>query len=129
MSNLKLPSIYDFAQAERVLGIHDERKLGYETRLVRIDDDTIGVKHFNTVILQFTRDNLTVYTTPDRWHTRTTIHRLHHFSPPGVHVGTQRGVTYVTAPDRAGIPGIKVPLSEGLKVHTLHSTFVSGRIA
>lgn len=101
MSNLKLPLIKSYATADRCLDGKNERKIGYQTWLVRLDNGNIAVKHFNTLILRYVNvgDSASVVYSPRGYHTRTTLHRLHHFSPPGVCVYTKNYTAYVQHPN------------------------------
>lgn len=85
----------DFVELETYLGKKSERPIykpssqwaksstrstWKNTRLVRIDDDTIGVLYHHTVIVYYHRSGLMMLNT-NGWHTISTKQRLNHFAP------------------------------------------------
>ena len=80
MSNLKFKAnVTDFASADKFLGNADERVLGYNTRVRRVDSETIAVRYHETDIVTYAPD----FTLLDcgGWATVTTANRLHMLTP------------------------------------------------
>lgn len=81
-----MPYLPDFAAAERFLSkgrSKSSRPLANNTRLNRIDDDTIAVRHHGTDIVTFNRDGTFVLNLGG-WNTTTTRARVNGFSPARV---------------------------------------------
>lgn len=86
------PRIRDFASAEALLGGKPSRPLLNNTRLVRVDADTIAVALHGTFVVTYHRSGR-VTVDSGGWRTVTTKDRINRFAP--VHVQQRRGEWYV----------------------------------
>lgn len=89
MSNLKFKATFtDYAGADKFLGNADERVLGHNTRVRRVDSHTIAVRYHETDIVTYA----TTFTLVDHggWGTVTTANRLHMLTPDGVRFNCKR---------------------------------------
>ena len=84
MRNRK-PTIQSYADAATYLGNKTDRPAGYKnSRVRRIDADTIGIVLHHTYVVTYYADGRIVLRTGG-WHTTTTKARINEFSPARVH--------------------------------------------
>lgn len=101
MSNLKFKTTFtDYAGADKFLGNADERVLGHNTRVRRLDSETIAVRYHETDIVTYAPD----FTLVDcgGWATVTTTNRLHMLTPGHVRFNKRGESLLVTLTDDEG---------------------------
>lgn len=97
-----------FAAADTLLGGRDSRVIGHNTRLIRLQPDTIGVQYHSTVVYTMTRDGWAIIRTGG-WRTVTTVARISALLPGPWGVSFTRGLY------RGG--RLVTPYTDGLAVH------------
>lgn len=70
---------FSFFSAQSFLGKKDKKKLGCNTWLIKIDNDTIGIKYHNTFVIQYKLGG-NVILNNGGWDTPTTKKRLNDFT-------------------------------------------------
>lgn len=80
-ANLQSFDCTSFEGAEKHLGNRNGRKLGYNTRLIRRDENAIAVQYHFTDVVTFHRDYATLVA--NGWETTTTLQRLNAYMPIG----------------------------------------------
>jgi len=73
-----------FKDGLEVLGSRDQKKLENNTYLVRVDDNTLGVKLHNTIVVYIHRSG-NYSLDSGGWRTSTTKDRINNYSPARVH--------------------------------------------
>lgn len=73
-----------YADGVKALGSRPKRKLGNNTYLVRVDDETLGVKLHETIVVYIFKSGIYQYDT-GRWRTVTTKSRINQYGPVKVH--------------------------------------------
>lgn len=98
-----MTAVHDFASAEEYLSggrRKTDRPIENNTRVVRLDDDRIGVRLHNTDVVTFHRNGTTELTTGG-WLTVTTKDRINRYAFPGwnrgLRIGSDRGRWFVYA--------------------------------
>lgn len=76
-TNLKCTNL-DFDSLDNYLGKKDQRPLGYETVLRKINDHNIAIRHYRTDILRIDHANI-ITVDVNGWETKTTKDRLNQF--------------------------------------------------
>lgn len=74
------PTIKNFQQAEQFLGKKSDRPLENNTRLIRLDDNTIVVKYHQTNIVTYYRWRDDVLLNNGGWFTLTTRDRMERYT-------------------------------------------------
>lgn len=90
MSNISLPNIRSYLDAEKYLNGKSERPCGNNTR-IRKEGKSILIRHFQTDIVEYTIDGFIILNNGG-WYSSTTKERLNHFIPRDFYIWQEKGV-------------------------------------
>lgn len=97
-----------FGHAESILGSRDSKKVANNTFLVRVDKNTIVVRHMQTDVVTINRDG-TYILNNGGWQTLTSKDRINTYGP--VSVAQKKGNWFVFDKE-----GNAIPFVNGMKV-------------
>lgn len=106
MSHRRRIGTLSYYKASVMLAPYDEKKLCYETWLVRRGEDIV-VRHFRTDILTFHKDG-TCTIDPEGYHTNVTMSRINDMSPASVWSYRGERYLYVDGEEYEFFDGIRV---------------------
>jgi hypothetical protein len=79
------PTIKNFQQAEQFLGKKSDRPLECNTRLIRLDDNTIVVRHHRTDIVTYYKHRDDVLLNNGGWYSDSTKERMNRYTTVSIH--------------------------------------------